>query len=321
MRKVGSLEDVQKAETFRWYLISQDIETKINEIGEHSTEIWVFKDEDWKRARDFFEQFKAAVDISSFQAAAEGVQKTQPVEAKKVEAPLVRTQGLQSMATFALMALSVLFFMMHFVDKDRWLMRHLMISQDILANSMGIKSFREILSGQVWRLVTPIFIHSDFFHILFNMIWLYQFGRLVEETIGTLKFLLLVVFIAAFSNLAFYLVSGPVFGGMSGVVYGLFTFMWACDRYSMVSPYRMDPNLAKFLGGFYVVCWILSALGFPVANTVHGVGALCGLLAGIFVSGYLKRARKSHFDKIFIYNVLIVLALVAGGVVADIFTK
>jgi len=321
LRKVGSLEDVQKAETFRWYLISQDIETKINEIGEHSTEIWVFRDEDWKKARDFFEQFKNAVDISTFQKAAEGVQKTQPVEAKKAEAPLVRSQNLHSTGTFALIAFSVLFFILHFVDKQHWLMRQLMISSDLFANSMGIKSFREIFSGQVWRLFTPIFIHTDFFHILFNMIWLYQFGRLVEESIGTLKFTLLILFIAACSNLAFYLVSGPRFGGMSGVVYGLFAFMWACDRYSIVSPYRLDPNLAKFFGGFYVVCWVLSAVGFPVANTVHGVGAFCGLIAGVLVSGYLKRARKSHFDKIFIYNLLIVLALLAGGIVADIFTK
>jgi GlpG protein len=154
------------------------------------------------------------------------------------------------------------------------------------------------------------------------MIWLYQFGRLVEERVGTLYFTLLVIFIAAPSNLAFYLVSGPLFGGMSGIVYGLFFFMWAYDRYSLSSPYRLDPSLAKFFTIFYVLCWILSALGFHVANTVHGVGSLCGLIAGFVSSGYLKRLKKPYrFNKLAFYNVLIIFALIAGGVLTDILTR
>ena len=328
MRKVGSLESVEKAESFRWYLISQDIDTKVEESGDASADVWIFNDRDWQKARKLLDQFQSAGAVTAIsRSIADGKEKwdqhrkalTKKVPLRDVSTPFARRK--QANVTFAMMALCGLFFLMHFIDKDRWLMRHLMISEDILASSLGIKSFREMFNGEIWRLVTPIFIHTDFFHIAFNMIWFYQFGRFIEEAMGSWKFLLLVVAVAIPSNVVFYLVSGPFFGGMSGVVYGLFFFMWAYERYSLNSPFRLDPYLAKFFAIYYVICWVLTAIGFHVANSIHGVGAFMGFVAGFVASGAWKNRTRVRWTKMGFYNALIVILLLFGGILTDYLTR
>lgn len=326
MRKVGDLENIEKAKVFRWYLISQKIETKREEAGEESTkEVWVYNDSDLKRARQLLEQFLKTEDFGTIEKEAKQSQDQWEKEQSKLEERKKQRNLVQSFQprvpalTYTVITLCVAYFILHFIDKERWLIRHLLISQDFFANSIGIKSFREIQSGQVWRLFSPIFIHNDFFHLAFNMYWLFQFGKLIEPVLGSMKFVFLILALAIPSNLVFYLISGPVFGGMSGVAYGLFFYMWAHQRYTYRSPYLVDPSLLKFFVFFYVFSWLLTVLGIPVANTIHGVGALMGILVGYVQSGFWKRGIRIHKEGI--YNGMIILALLGGGILTDILSR
>jgi len=74
----------------------------------------------------------------------------------------------------------------------------------------------EILSGQVWRLVTPVILHFGILHIVFNMMWLYDLGSAIEQRQGTGRMAILVVVVAVLSNLSQFFWDGPNFGGMSG---------------------------------------------------------------------------------------------------------
>jgi GlpG protein len=70
-----------------------------------------------------------------------------------------------------------------------------------------------------------MFLHFSPLHLLFNMMWLKDLGGVIEVRRGRWRYLGLVLLIAGISNLAQGIVSGPFFGGMSGVVFGLFGYI------------------------------------------------------------------------------------------------
>lgn len=334
MRKVGSLSNEDQAEKFRHILLADGIEVHFADEDDQSLDVWVIHDRDIWQARELLAQFMDSPDHESFKSRAQlgrvKKQQSQVIHAAtRFRNVNVRTKVFfrprfdsQFYTTMSLIIMCAGFFVLQYFDKERWLRHQLSISQDPLSYLMGVRNLIEVQQGQIWRLVTPIFIHADFFHILFNMMWLYQFGRQIEEVKGSLHLLMIIIAIAIPSNMAFYYVAGPSFGGMSGVIYGLVFYMWISDRLRYPATFQVDPNLVQFFLIYYVICWVLSVMGFGVANTVHGVGALMGLVCAFFVTGEHKVffKRPKYFNKDFLYQVLIGVALLVGGMFTDYLT-
>jgi membrane associated rhomboid family serine protease len=141
---------------------------------------------------------------------------------------------------------------------------------------------QEIRSGQVWRLVAPIFIHLGLMHIFFNMFWLRDLGSMIEARQGSLWLAVLVTALGVVSNLAQYLVSGPDFGGMSGVVYGLVGYIWMRGKYDPASGLVLHPATLLMMVIWFFVC--LAGLFGSVANMAHFAGLVMGIAWGYLSS-------------------------------------
>jgi GlpG protein len=139
-------------------------------------------------------------------------------------------------------------------------------------------TFQSIGQGQVWRLVTPILIHFSVLHIFFNMWWLRDLGAAIEFHRGSGRFALLVLAIAVASNVAQFRMSGPAFGGMSGVVFGLFGYIWIKSRTQPESGFYVHPNTAFWVMVWFFLC-MTGTVG-AIANWAHGVGLIVGLVIG-----------------------------------------
>ncbi|MEZ5560396.1 MAG: rhomboid family intramembrane serine protease [Pseudomonadales bacterium] len=148
--------------------------------------------------------------------------------------------------------------------------------------------------AQVWRWLTPIFLHFSVLHLAFNCVVVIEFGRRVERGLGTPGFVAAVVLIAVVSNLGQYaLGGGPLFGGLSGVGYGLLGLVLVMSRLRAAVPlWQLPRGLAGGLLFFLVVfsTGITEPFGLHVANAAHWIGLGMGILLGLG-AGLYGRAR------------------------------
>jgi GlpG protein len=149
--------------------------------------------------------------------------------------------------------------------------------------------------GEYWRLITPAFIHFGWLHIVFNSLWLWDLGARVERVMGSFNMLLLFLVIALVSNVAQFVFGGPgLFGGMSGVVYGLLGFCWVGPWLQPRWKIQPTPTIMLFMVGWLLLCvfGVVEVLGFgAIANAAHVGGLASGaILGGAF--GLLSRMSE-----------------------------
>lgn len=136
----------------------------------------------------------------------------------------------------------------------------------------------EIRSGQVWRLITPIFLHFAWYHLAFDALWMWQLGSIIEKRLGPWDLAVLVAVVGAGSNVAQFLSTGPLFGGLSGVVYGLLSYFWVQGRFNPRFGLALNETVVYLMLGWFVLCWLQIIPN--VANWAHTGGLVLGLAAG-----------------------------------------
>ncbi len=153
-----------------------------------------------------------------------------------------------------------------------------------------------LASGQWWRLLTPMLIHFGILHLAMNSLWYWELGRRIEARQGAVMLLGLTLLFSLAANFAQYLHAGPsLFGGLSGVLYGLLGHCWIFQRLAPTPAYRLPPGVLVMMLVWLLICMtgIFELLQFgAIANAAHVGGLLAGCLTGL-LGGVLARRRNS----------------------------
>ncbi len=284
MRSAGTIRDKAHARRFADFLLTRGISARLDHRDEGYT-VWVHDEDRLAEVRSELPRFLAAPDDPRYNLsrAAESLR----AQARQAEAPapaVVRAPAVVGVPAveragfmgtplaLAIIALSVVVAIYTELKSDSPYLDQLQIAQ---RGELGLASLR---SGEVWRLFTPCFVHFSFLHLLFNMMWMFDLGRQIEASRGTLTLAFLVLVIGCTSNYAQYLGAGAGFGGMSGVVFGLFGYVLLMARFAPSAGMVMIPSNAVFVMVWFVVC-LTGAVG-PIANWAHGIGLVLGVAFG-----------------------------------------
>ena len=134
-----------------------------------------------------------------------------------------------------------------------------------------------ISRGQLWRLITPIFMHMSLLHIGFNMMAFMSFGKGVEYVRGTRRFLVLCLILAVTSNIVQLLWVDFRFGGMSGVLFGLVGYVWMKGKTRPRDGLALNQNTVT-----YALLWLFLCMTGVLGNIANGAH-LGGLVAGMII--------------------------------------
>lgn len=297
MRQVGTLQSEQHARRFADYLMTLGISAQADHDGD-GWAIWVREEEQVEQAARELKDFRANPQDARYAGVenhAEKIRREQQEKRRRAQKNVIemrgswgRGMGRAAPGVFVLIAASVLVFMLSgmTMNTNNRYVRMLMYG-DPAANIQAASgdSFADIKQGQVWRLVTPIFLHGSWMHLVFNMYMLYYLGGQMENRRGWWRLMLFVLVTAIFSNTAEVLINAtsnevacPVcFGGMSGVDYALFGYVWMRARYDSgsgfyISQFTIILLIAWFFIGF--TGWM------PIANAAHAGGLFLGVVIG-----------------------------------------
>lgn len=293
MRQIGIIANESQARIFSHCLVAKGIANEVEPEGPNQYAVWVHDEDRLSEAASLLQRFLSNPTAAEWREAARQAARILEEERRELQEyarrvreseevlPRSRPFGV-GLVTLILIVVCVSVDVLSRAGKNLEAVSPLMIANPL--NWAG--QLAEVRQGQIWRLVTPIFIHFGPLHLIFNMLWLFQLGSLIEARKGSLYFLGMVLLIAASSNLAQYLMVHPRFGGMSGVVYGLFGFAWMHGKYNPSANMALANEVVLLMLLWFGVCWF--GLVGPIANTAHTAGLLMGMAWG-FLSAQLRR--------------------------------
>ncbi|SIN96487.1 GlpG protein [Singulisphaera sp. GP187] len=296
MRQIGTLPPTLDPKRLTDHLLTLGVTTKVDSRPEGAA-VWVHHEDQIPLAKQELEQFLkdphdaryhvAAQSAESIRREADRLDRQYRKNVRDLSGQLNRPTLKRRPLTTALIAISVVVYLLQNGPYGWATVNFLAFSVQVV-DELGIRhslGLSPILQGEVWRLITPIFIHFNILHILFNMWWLWTLGTLVEVRRGTAS-LAAVVFVSAIaSNLGefFYDVrighELALFGGMSGVVYAVFGYVWMRGRQEPELGMTLDYRTVQMMLFWLVLCFS-GAVG-NVANAAHLVGLVAGMFLGL----------------------------------------
>ncbi|NLR31271.1 rhomboid family intramembrane serine protease [Levilactobacillus tujiorum] len=172
--------------------------------------------------------------------------------------------------------------------------------------TFGAKLNALIQQGEWWRLVTPMFLHIGFTHILMNMITLYFVGMQIEAAFGHTRFLVLFLVAGVGGNVASFCFSNSLSAGASTAIFGLF------GAFMMLGESFWQNPVIRQLTQTFLAFVVMNILFDLFAPGIDLAGHLGGLAAGFLVAYSLgvPRIGKVSTIKRFVATIVLIGGLV-----------
>ena len=343
MRRIGTLENSELAQRFCDYLVTQSIEASCDpetDAPDSAWDIWVRDERQIEQSKQELADFRSDPEGDRYQVKREATQ----IRQEQIAAELARQKRLAENerianvsrsslgepiraplkqsgfpVTIAVIILSIIASLTtHFGQPRRSRVPGKVTLEEQVYDTLsfvdrkefmksGENPFASVDTGQLWRFVTPLFLHGDEFHLLFNMVWIYFLGSVIEKLHGSLFFavvlittqvsgMLLQVMLPDTATLqpifqgtpldflAQTMSGSPFAIGASGAVYGLFGFLWIRPKVDPGYPIHLVQTNVVLMLGWLVLC--ITPLIGDVANGAHIGGLLGGV--GFGFAGKLK---------------------------------
>ena len=120
------------------------------------------------------------------------------------------------------------------------------------------------------------------------MLWWWYLGGKIENKLGLIPLLTLLIVAGTLPNIAQYFVGGPNFGGLSGVVYAVVGYTWIMGTKRPELGIGLPPAYMGFML-IWLVFGFTDMFGLSIANGAHIGGLLVGLAQGFIDSKRIKR--------------------------------
>lgn len=167
------------------------------------------------------------------------------------------------------------------------------------AEFLLMPSYLPKLLTHFWTPITYMFMHAGFFHILFNMLWLYWMGQIFEEYLGTKRTIGLYIlgglsgalfFVAAYNIFPYFALAvngSTVVGASASVMAIIIATATLLPDYS-ISLMIVGPVKLKWIAIIYIVIDFLSIAGPNAGGEfAHLGGALFGFI-------YIKQLQRGN---------------------------
>ncbi len=266
-------------------LTQQGIGVKVSEES-GTLAIWVENEADAQQVRDLFANWQENFAADSRNADTDALTTLFPV--KNISLNLLRT-FLLAPVTVILIAACLLVALLSGLGNNLQAVSYLFYPLLSFTDGDGVSAIVLQINSLPLALksLTPAFLHFGVLHLVFNMLWLWYFGLMIEALQSSWRYLLLVIFLSFAANTAQFIYSASNnFGGMSGVVYGLLGYIWV---WQMIFP-RSRLRLRVAMIGFFLVALVVMELVASswIASAAHAGGLLAGMLAAVVAGLYQK---------------------------------
>jgi len=210
-------------------------------------------------------------------------------------------------ATYVFIGLCVLIFILDYLLKFYFAWKYNAESE--IVKAFGMKINELIAQGQVWRIITAVFLHGDITHIGFNMFALYIWGRHIETLYGRWRFVVIFLLAGIMSTTASFAFTSANSLGASGAIYGMFGALLYFRKY--------DKTLFNRIFGvqilFYLGISLFLGFSMPYIDNVGHIGGLIGGYLAARAVGLLSQVFDKKQNSVICYAayfvILIALAL------------